>query len=272
MSGTWWTRVVIIVLSVVWAGWTLYPTIFIEPSAADRAKAQVAELESGKKAEKAEERWFDFLIADARLSLGLDLQGGLDLSLEVDVDAALDSVVQRELLPIRESARRDGVGLRDVRKRPGEAVVMLQPEVGVGLSDTTAFMEKRFPRYEYNNNVTEGGVEWLTYRLTDAEAKSIRESAVEQALETLRNRIDETGVREPSIVRQGENRISVQIPGLVDPSQAAEAIGTTALLEFKMLYAELSQAQPAMLPPIYDAIAPPPPQPRPRACQLLHTP
>jgi len=255
MSGTWWTRVVIIVLSVVWAGWTLYPTIFIEPSAADRAKAQVAELESGKKAEKAEERWFDFLIADARLSLGLDLQGGLDLSLEVDVDAALDSVVKRELLPIRESARRDGVGLVDVRKRPGEAVVMLQPEVGVGLSDTTAFMEKRFPRYEYNNNVTEGGVEWLTYRLTDAEAKSIRESAVEQALETLRNRIDETGVREPSIVRQGENRISVQIPGLVDPSQAAEAIGTTALLEFKMVDEELSKDQPAMLRLIEEAKA-----------------
>ena len=247
MSGTWWTRVILIVLSVVWAGWTLYPTVFIEPSASERAKAQVAELETGKKAAKAEKQWYDFLISEARLSLGLDLQGGLDLALEVDVDAALDSVVKRELLPIRESASRDGVGLVEVRKQPGQPVVMLQPAVGVGLSDTTAFMEKRFPRYEYKNNVTIDNVEWLTYQLRESEAKSIRESAVEQALETLRNRIDETGVREPTIVRQGENRISVQIPGLVDPSQAAEAIGTTALLEFKMVDEDLSKDQPAMV-------------------------
>lgn len=259
MSGTWWTRVVIIVLSVIWAGWTLYPTIFIEPSAAERAKAQVAELESGKKAEKAEGKWYDFLVSEARLSLGLDLQGGLDLALEVDVEAALDSVVKRELLPIRESARRDGVGLDDVRKMPSAPGVLLKPSVGVGLSDTTAFMEKRFPRYEYDNSVTVDGVEWLGYRLREAEAESIRESAVEQALETLRNRIDETGVREPSIVRQGENRISVQIPGLVDPSQAAEAIGTTALLEFKMVDEELSRDQAAMVRMVEEARAALPP-------------
>lgn len=226
MSTTWWTRVVLIVASIIWACWTLFPTVYLEPTADERDRASLERLETGAAVPEAEARWYDFLVSKSRLNLGLDLQGGLDLSLEVDVDAALDSVVKRDLLPIRESAKCEALGLADVRKASGEAVVMLRPEAGVGLSDTTGFMEKRFPRYEYDNTREEDGVNWLAYRVREEQAQEIRESAIDQALETLRNRIDETGVREPTIVRQGGNRISVQIPGEVDPARASEAIGT----------------------------------------------
>ncbi len=247
MSTTWWTRVVLIVASIIWACWTLFPSVYLEPTADERDRASLVRMETGAAVPEAEEHWYDFLISGSRLNLGLDLQGGLDLALEVDVDAALDSVVKRDLLPIRESAKRDALGLADVRKASGEATVLLRPEAGVGLSDTTAFMEKRFSRYVYDNTREEDGATWLAYRVREDQAAEIQENAVNQALETLRNRIDETGVREPTIVRQGGNRISVQIPGEVDPARASEAIGTTALLEFKMVDEELSKDQPSML-------------------------
>jgi preprotein translocase subunit SecD len=73
------------------------------------------------------------------------------------------------------------------------------------------------------------------YKLSDNEARRIKESAIDQALETIRNRIDQFGVAEPTIHRQGENEIVVQLPGVKDPKRAVDIIGKTAQLEFKIV-------------------------------------
>src|SRR5690606_18394114 len=74
-----------------------------------------------------------------------------------------------------------------------------------------------------------------TVTLSDDEIARIRESAVEQSLETIRNRIDQLGVSEPVIQRQGDRDIVVQLPGVTDPERAKQLIGRTAVLEFKMV-------------------------------------
>jgi preprotein translocase subunit SecD len=91
----------------------------------------------------------------------------------------------------------------------------------------------------------------IVLKISDREVKRIKDNAVDQALETIRNRVDQFGVAEPTIIRQGENEIVVQLPGVKDPRRAIELVGKTALLEFKMVDDEAPVA--AQLP---QAVAP----------------
>ncbi len=81
----------------------------------------------------------------------------------------------------------------------------------------------------------EGGYIQKNYRLSDNEIEAVREYAVRQALETLRNRVDQFGVNEPTLQRQANNRILIQLPGIKDPQRAIALLGKTARLEFKMV-------------------------------------
>jgi protein-export membrane protein SecD len=107
----------------------------------------------------------------------------------------------------------------------------------------TKFMQEKFANYEYLETQTEDGRTWLAYALSEERAMEIRSSATKQALETLRNRIDETGVKEPSIVLRGGNEINVQLPGEDNVEQAVNVIGTQASLEFMMVDHEAMKDQ-----------------------------
>src|SRR5213078_1938412 len=87
--------------------------------------------------------------------------------------------------------------------------------------------------------------------LTDAEVKRLSDLAVRQGVETIRNRVDQFGVAEPTITRQGEDRILIQLPGVQDPERAKALIGKTALLEFKLVNegANVEQAVAGQVPP-----------------------
>ncbi|MFT5683723.1 MAG: preprotein translocase subunit SecD, partial [Myxococcota bacterium] len=117
----------------------------------------------------------------------------------------------------------------------------------------TSFMEKKFPGYEYANTRDGFDGEQYAFSVTEVEAKGIRERAVEQALETLRSRIDETGVKEPSIVLKGGNRINIQLPGIDDPETAINAIGTAAVLQFMMVDEDVMKQEGDILRGILDA-------------------
>ena len=184
----------------------------------------------------------------ARLSLGLDLQGGIDLDLDVEIEEAIVSSVQRDLSSIREFAEEDDVQLVDVRRSPGEAVVLLQPSEGQTLGSIESFLTKRFQdsspagvfdKYTYietkSIDVDGQPAEFYAFAVSEDAREMIATRSIEQALETLRSRIDETGVKEPSIVLKGGSRINVQLPGVDDVTQAMAAIGTAAVLEFMMV-------------------------------------
>ncbi len=166
------------------------------------------------------------------INLGLDLQGGIHLVLGVDVDKALEAQVDRAGDSVRAELEKRGVGVtRAERRGTTELVIQLaSPQSWDAAVKTTDEVLGAFDRKEADQAAGR-----LTLALKPGEAVNIRELAVRQGLETIRNRIDQFGVAEPSIQQQGENRILVQLPGVQDPARAKALIGKTALLEFKLV-------------------------------------
>src|SRR5205807_146306 len=93
--------------------------------------------------------------------------------------------------------------------------------------------EKTFPDMVIASGEGESGTSFLL-KFKPIEEQQVRKNAIEQALETIRNRIDQLGVRETTVVQQGDNEILIQLPGIQDPERAKELIGKTAVLQFKM--------------------------------------
>ena len=236
MSGTWWTRFCIILGVMAWAAYTLAPTILGE-SAAERNAAMAASAtgDAVQGADEEPQEWYWDFLPDSRISLGLDLQGGIELNLDVGVDEAVVSSVQRDIKPLRDAATEAGLNLADVRRERGEPVMLIATGSGTSLNDLTLFVQDKYRTYLYDGTRDLDDTTYHAWRVSEEEADSIAERSVKQALETLRNRIDETGVKEPAIVLKGGSRINVQLPGMDNVEQAIDAIGTTAVLEFMMV-------------------------------------
>jgi preprotein translocase subunit SecD len=166
------------------------------------------------------------------INLGLDLQGGIHLVLGVDVDKALEAQVERAGDTAKSELEKRGVGVtRAERRGTSELVIQLgSPQSWDAAGKTLDEVLGTFDRKEADQ-----GAGRLVLALKPREAAHIRDLAVRQGLETIRNRIDQFGVSEPSIQQQGENRILVQLPGVQDPARAKALIGKTALLEFKLV-------------------------------------
>jgi preprotein translocase subunit SecD len=166
------------------------------------------------------------------INLGLDLQGGIHLVLGVDVDKALEAQVERAGDTAKAELEKRGIGVTRVERRGvTELVIQLaSPQSWDAAVKTTDEVLATFDRKEADQAAAR-----LVLALKPREATHIRDLAVRQGLETIRNRIDQFGVAEPSIQQQGDNRILVQLPGVQDPARAKALIGKTALLEFKLV-------------------------------------
>ncbi|MDP6933312.1 MAG: protein translocase subunit SecD [Myxococcota bacterium] len=251
MPGTWWTRVVIVTAALLWGSWMLIPSVVGE-SASEQLRAQASDAQSAAEdsvlleddvdESEVDEPWWSFVVPTSRINLGLDLQGGIDMTLQVEVDEAVVSTVQRDIKPVRDAAANEGVPLVDVRREPGEPVLLIRPDDGVGLEPVRKLMSARFAIYEYLDTRNIEDAEYYAFGVQPDQVIYLGQRAVEQALETLRTRVDETGVKEPAIVLKGGNRINVQLPGMENVEQAVAAIGTTAVLEFMMVDEEVEEA------------------------------
>ncbi len=185
-----------------------------------------------------------------KINLGLDLQGGMHLVLEVDVDKAVESTVERTYQEIRDYIKKERI--RGVTAdRAARTEILVKAEGPTGEEAANAFLDEEFPNLRILRRSVEDGVTEILMDLPDEETKHIKKLASEQALETIRNRIDQFGVSEPDIRRQGENRILIQLAGIRDTRRAKELIGRTALLEFKLLdeNADPAQAENGNVPP-----------------------
>jgi preprotein translocase subunit SecD len=166
--------------------------------------------------------WWQKSMPNKGIVLGLDLQGGLHLVYEVQGDEAVQAATERYAFLIKEA----------LEKKELEADVTTSGLM-IEVSPSSEAVEERITKSFSNlDTVSTGGQ--LVMKLSDDENIFIKENAAEQALETIRNRIDQFGVSEPTIVRQGENELVVQLPGVKDPKRAIDLIGKTALLEFKL--------------------------------------
>lgn len=168
------------------------------------------------------------------IHLGLDLQGGMHLVLGVDVEKAVESRLDTIADQTEDQLREKDIIFKRVDRLPGHrlAVTVYDEEAG---RQVDALIKEMFPNLEPMTLVTEGAYILKNYRLSDKEIKDVEEYAIRQALETLRNRVDQFGVSEPTLQRQEGNRILIQLPGVKDPQRAIDLLGKTARLEFKMV-------------------------------------
>jgi preprotein translocase subunit SecD len=184
--------------------------------------------------------WWTRYLPSNKIRLGLDLQGGTHLVLTVEVDKALENALERAADDIRREAQDKQITLAQVQRV--DKAIEVRIEAPEARSEFESFLRDNFPNLSIVDSQTSDGVAVQRLRFTVAEERRLREFTVEQALETIRNRIDQFGVTEPIIQRQGTQDIVVQLPGIQDPQRAKALIGRTALLEFKLL-AEVPDAE-----------------------------
>lgn len=170
-----------------------------------------------------------------KINLGLDLQGGMHLVLEVQVDKAVENALDSRIFDIRKNLRKKQIKNSGVKKRETAPVLDIQI---IGAENAGIFQElldKEFQDLEIKSKEINDEVTTFTIAIVSEEAERIRKFAADQALETIRNRIDEFGVSEPDIRKQGKNRILIQLPGIKDTRNAKDLIGKTATLNFRLV-------------------------------------
>ncbi|MBW1847727.1 MAG: protein translocase subunit SecD [Deltaproteobacteria bacterium] len=168
-----------------------------------------------------------------KINLGLDLQGGMHLVLEVDVDKAVASTIERLSNDLRRQLRKKRIKHKEFTVKPLTIAFIIHDQNELEKFDD--ILDKEFTGLQKEEKQTPEGAYHIVLGLPDKEVTRIKKNAVDQALETIRNRIDQFGVSEPDIRNQGERRILIQLPGIKDTQRAKDLIGKTALLEFKLV-------------------------------------
>nr|WP_298156422.1 protein translocase subunit SecD [uncultured Pseudoxanthomonas sp.] len=171
---------------------------------------------------------------------GLDLQGGVHFVMQVDQKAALDKRVEGYLEDVRVTLRDKRIRYTAVERRPDNALLVTLAD-GEDVAAAQQALAQTLSARGGNAGTLAAGA-GLTYQasgnqitigLPQAELDQIASEAIEQNLTTLRNRVNEIGVAEPIIQRQGNDRVVVQLPGVQDTAEAKRLIGATATLEFR---------------------------------------
>jgi preprotein translocase subunit SecD len=178
--------------------------------------------------------WWSSVLPQEKIQLGLDLQGGMHLTLEVDVLKAVENDLERAVEDIKEDLRQEKIRYLEL-KRNGMNGISLTLMRGEDRDAVANIIKARYPDYTIVDGApVEEGVA-LSLNLNPEAETQIKKMATEQALETIRNRIDQFGVSEPEISTQEGYRIFLQLPGITDLERAMNLIGKTAQLEFKLV-------------------------------------
>src|SRR5690554_665703 len=166
------------------------------------------------------------------MKLGLDLRGGVHFLLEVDMETAVNQRLEAMSGQIKREMREERIRYRGGDVGNDRTIVLSFRDTE---SRGQAFGLIRDNHNEFlMNESTENGEFLITLTLSEAEVRNIQEYALEQNLTTIRNRVNELGVAEPLVQRQGASRIIVELPGVQDTAQAKRILGATANLEFRM--------------------------------------
>src|SRR5690349_9752599 len=174
--------------------------------------------------------WYLYPLKSA-INLGLDLQGGIHLMLGVDADRHVASQTDRAAEDLKSALERKGIPVKRV-VREGNTAIQVELANPQSWNDARTVVSE-FNTFDRRDDDQAAGRFRLV--MNDRRVSQLRDDAIRQGLETIRNRIDQFGVSEPTITRQGSDQILIQLPGVQDPGRAKALIGKTALLEFKLL-------------------------------------
>jgi preprotein translocase subunit SecD len=165
------------------------------------------------------------------MKLGLDLSGGVHFLLEVDMEKALDARRKVYEGDVKSLLRKERVKYRSLPEQEG--AIQLGFSDDESLTKAKDLIRKDFTDFQVTA-VERNGLQVLRLALTPAKLAEIREYSIKQNLTTVRNRVNELGVAEPLVQRQGANRIVVELPGVQDTAEAKRILGKTANLEFRL--------------------------------------
>jgi preprotein translocase subunit SecD len=178
--------------------------------------------------------WWKGVLPKDKIHLGLDLQGGTHLVMEVETQKAVEGALDLIATDLEDSLTAQNLRFKRIGRVGPDLVQLVFYDKG-SAETAQKQIKKKYPELGILAPVEEGGFVNLQLRMDEKIAQDRKDKAVAQALETIRNRIDQFGVSEPVIAREGLNHIVVQLPGIKDPKRAIELIGRTARLEFKLV-------------------------------------
>ncbi|AFY01872.1 SecD, protein-export membrane protein [Bdellovibrio bacteriovorus str. Tiberius] len=176
-----------------------------------------------------------------KLNYGLDIQGGLHLVMGVDVDGVVKESTTRMIMTMKSEMTKENVAYADVKsEKPESGEIQVVVADAAGKAGVEKFITDKYSTVLQVVGSTDTSV---TARYFDAYLNEYKNRVIQQSIETIRNRIDEFGVAEPSISQQGANRILIQLPGMADAEKAKQLINTTAKLDFMIVSHELNAQQ-----------------------------
>jgi preprotein translocase subunit SecD len=192
--------------------------------------------------------WFEKVIPTDKIHLGLDLQGGMYLLLTVEGEKAVESYVEQIKNNLKDELKERGIPVGKLETEKPDRMVL---EFSGAKEKVDNLLSQRFTMLRELSASSEGGIWKVRLVLDSRETDYVKKRAIDQALEIIRNRIDQFGVAEPEITLQGTDQILVQLPGIKDPQRAINLIGQTALLEFKLVDEEgdVDEALKGNIPP-----------------------
>jgi preprotein translocase subunit SecD len=183
--------------------------------------------------------WWSGVLPKDKIHLGLDLQGGVHLILEVQVKKAVESYLERVVEDLKPDLRKSKIRGIDLKRRGIEGIELtVAPDQEA--KDLETLVATNYPSFKLETGVRDEKGKTYFLSLNEQERTQIYKMAADQALETIRNRVDQFGVTEPDIRPQTGYRILIQLPGVKDPKRAIDLIGKTARLEFKLVDEENS--------------------------------
>ena len=167
------------------------------------------------------------------MKLGLDLRGGVHFLMEVDLEAAVSQRLDSYASEIKQMLRTERIRFRSVEVEPSGQIAIRYLDAATRETGTARIREEYAGAFAYRDEVRSGAA-FSILILSEAEVANVEDYAVSQNLTTLRNRVNELGVSEPLVQRQGSNRIVVELPGVQDTATAKRVLGATANLEFRL--------------------------------------
>jgi len=194
--------------------------------------------------------WWPNILPEEKIHLGLDLKGGMHLVLEVQAQKAVESHLERMVEDIKYSLRKAKIRYQALKRSGSDRIslTLIRDEDRKAVEEMVA---NNFSDIAVESGLFSESDLSLALFLSHKAQQHIKRMAVDQAVETITNRIDQFGVAEPDIRPQGRDRILVQLPGIKDPKRAIDIIGKTALLEFKLVDEDnsLEEALKGNIPP-----------------------
>tara|TARA_B100001121_G_scaffold19369_1_gene15290 strand:+ start:4022 stop:5575 length:1554 start_codon:yes stop_codon:yes gene_type:complete len=182
---------------------------------------------------------FDDNFLKNKINLGLDLQGGSYLLLEIDNQPIISQTLQNKLVDLKKIFKEKSLYVKNFSIQSNKILFETKFEsiefIQNLLEDKNSDLNPYFDKFKTHQYVVENSENYFSLYLSDYGIVLLNNSSLDQAVEIVRRRVDETGTNEPNILKRGKNRIVVELPGLDDPARIKSLLGKTANLTFQFV-------------------------------------